>query len=84
MNTQVHSVTGKTPYEIVFRQTINCAAWIASRERQTEPIETEDGLPFTEADLNATDVQDQPLIIPEVLLYLAFTHSCLRSSKLTM
>lgn len=45
----MHSVTGKTSYEIVFRHRFQKTAWVSSTERQILPIQNEDGTTFTEA-----------------------------------
>lgn len=76
INSQIHSATGKTPYEIVFRHRFRKNAWVSSTERQTQAIRNEDGTAFSESQVPTIDpVAAVPVIVPGTVLPQAITSS---------
>lgn len=54
INSQKHSVTGYTSYNVVLRHRFRTEAWIPSNERQQQSILNEDGTRYSEQDLRPT------------------------------
>lgn len=56
INSQRHSVTGRTPYEIIFRQRFLTTTWVSSRDRQVQQVPNEDGISYAEPELESSTI----------------------------
>lgn len=67
INSQMHSVTRHTPYEIVFRHRFHTESWVPHNERSRQAIPNEDGTSFSELNIDVVrSLSDSPPQSPVV------------------
>ena len=71
INSQIHSVTGRSPYDIVFRQPMRGDKWVTSQERSVKPLHNEDGTTFNETTLAEPQELEHIALLQVCLLYVS-------------